>query len=174
MSDVAATVHAIAVAEQFAPGRRPARIESLGSGHIHDTLRACYEDASGDLVLQRMNEYVFPENIYEPQKMERLFQLIKKCCFQGHTHVPGVFTLKEFFSPVDIDHEYRITDQKLMINVGSVGQPRDLDSRSCYVIVHDGLIQFRRVEYPFEETAAKIERITALDDHFGNRLRDGR
>jgi predicted phosphodiesterase len=121
-----------------------------------------------------LNEYVFPENIYDPQKMERLFQLIKKCCFQGHTHVPGVFTQKEFFSPSDLDSEYRITDQKVMVNVGSVGQPRDLDPRSCYVIVNDGLIQYRRVEYPLQETAAKIERIAALDDHFGNRLRDGR
>ena len=39
-----------------------------------------------------LNEYVFPEDIYNQRKMERIFALVEKYCFQGHTHVPGVFT----------------------------------------------------------------------------------
>jgi predicted phosphodiesterase len=39
-----------------------------------------------------LNEYVFPEDIYNQRKMERIFSLVPKYCFQGHTHVPGVFT----------------------------------------------------------------------------------
>jgi len=61
-----------------------------------------------------------------------------------------------------------------MINVGSVGQPRDGDRRSCYVILEDGAVRFRRVEYPFEETARKIYAIPELDNFLGDRLRDGR
>ena len=71
--------------------------------------------------------------------MERLFQLVERYCFQGHTHVPGVFTESfQFFAPEEIDNEYTLGDGKLMINVGSVGQPRDGDNRACYVILDDG------------------------------------
>ena len=61
-------------------------------------------------------------------------------CFQGHTHVPGIFTESfQFFSPEEIDQEYTLGEGKLMVNVGSVGQPRDGDNRACYVIFEDGL-----------------------------------
>src|SRR5262245_23106774 len=39
-----------------------------------------------------LNEYVFPEDIYNPRKLNRIFSFIDGTCFQGHTHVPGVFT----------------------------------------------------------------------------------
>ena len=49
------------IAARFTPGRCPTRVEPLGSGHIHETLRVVYEDGDGDLVLQRVNETVFPD-----------------------------------------------------------------------------------------------------------------
>ena len=85
-----------------------------------------------------LNEYVFPEDIYNQRKMEKIFSLIEQHCFQGHTHVPGVFTQSlNFFSPEEINGVYRLGDEKTMINVGSVGQPRDGDPRSCYVVLED-------------------------------------
>jgi diadenosine tetraphosphatase ApaH/serine/threonine PP2A family protein phosphatase len=87
-----------------------------------------------------LSEYIFPEDIYNHRKMERLFQLVEKYCFQGHTHVPGVFTESfQFFAPEEIDNEYTLGEGKVLINVGSVGQPRDGDPRACYVILEDGL-----------------------------------
>jgi predicted phosphodiesterase len=86
-----------------------------------------------------LSEYIFPEDIYNHRKMERLFQLVDRYCFQGHTHVPGVFTEGfQFYAPEEIDNEYTLGEGKLMINVGSVGQPRDGDNRACYVILDDG------------------------------------
>jgi diadenosine tetraphosphatase ApaH/serine/threonine PP2A family protein phosphatase len=62
-----------------------------------------------------------------------------------------------------------------MINVGSVGQPRDTDPRSCYVIVEDfERIRFRRISYEAEATAAKIHAIPDLDNFLGDRLLQGR
>ena len=52
---------ALGAAEQFAPGRRPSQVAPLGSGHIHQTLRVVYSDGEGDLVLQQLNESVFPD-----------------------------------------------------------------------------------------------------------------
>jgi predicted phosphodiesterase len=122
-----------------------------------------------------LNEYVFPEDIYNRRKMEKIFALIERYAFQGHTHVPGVFTEDlRFLSPEEIGHEYRLQDRKVMVNVGSVGQPRDGDPRACYVMLEDNLVRFRRVEYPFEETIRKIYSIPELDNFLGDRLRDGR
>lgn len=121
------------------------------------------------------NEYVFPEDVYNQRKMDALFGRIEKMCFQGHTHIPGVFTTgKEFITPEDCSNEFRRSDEKLMINVGSVGQPRDNDPRSCYVILTDDQITFRRLEYPIDVVADKIYAINSLDNMLGDRLKSGR
>lgn len=122
-----------------------------------------------------LNEYIFPEDVYNARKLERIFAIVQRACFQGHTHVPGVFTQDlRFLSPQEIGDEYVIGDGKVMVNVGSVGQPRDGDPRSCYVLLTDNVVEFRRVEYRLEETIEKIYRIDDLDDFLGDRLRDGR
>jgi diadenosine tetraphosphatase ApaH/serine/threonine PP2A family protein phosphatase len=122
-----------------------------------------------------LNEYVFPEDIYNKRKLEKIFALVPQYAFQGHTHVPGVFTASpSFFSPEELGNEYRLGEEKAMINVGSVGQPRDGDRRACYVVLEDDVVRFRRIEYPFEKTISKIYDIPDLDNFLGDRLRDGR
>ncbi len=124
------------------------------------------------------NEYVFPEDVYNQRKMDALFDRVERYCFQGHTHIPGVFTASgEFITPEDCNFEYPLTGEKAMFNVGSVGQPRDGDPRACYVVVHlnDGpRVEFRRVNYLFETTIQKIYDIPSLDNMLGDRLRNGR
>lgn len=140
-----------------------------------------------------LSEYIFPEDIYNHRKMERLFQLVERHCFQGHTHVPGIFTESfQFYAPDEIDFEYSLGDAKVMVNVGSVGQPRDGDPRACYLILDDGLppdfnpqaarpadasaikLQYRRLAYDFEATIEKINAIPELEKFLGERLRQGR
>jgi diadenosine tetraphosphatase ApaH/serine/threonine PP2A family protein phosphatase len=132
-----------------------------------------------------LNEYIFPEDIYNQRKMERIFSLVDKHCFQGHTHIPGVFTEDlNFVSLDECNFEFQLGEQKTLINVGSVGQPRDGDNRACYVAIHPpesedqnpegGGVTFHRVEYDFEKTAEKIYAIPELDNFLGDRLRDGR
>ncbi|MEM7783221.1 MAG: metallophosphoesterase family protein [Planctomycetota bacterium] len=122
-----------------------------------------------------LNEYVFPEDIYNQRKIERIFGFIQKWCFQGHTHVPGIFTENfRFYSPAEVSNRYTLGEQKLMINVGSVGQPRDSDPRCSYVVL-DGLdLEFRRVDYNYQDTRQKILAIAELDDFLGDRLLEGR
>ncbi len=121
------------------------------------------------------NEYIFPEDIYNHRKMDTLFGLIQKYCFQGHTHIPGVFTSQmEFITPEDCGYEYRLTHEKTMINVGSVGQPRDNDPRACYVILDEDRVIFRRLDYPIELVSKKIYAIESLDNMLGDRLHAGR
>jgi diadenosine tetraphosphatase ApaH/serine/threonine PP2A family protein phosphatase len=107
--------------------------------------------------------------------MEKIFGLIEHHCFQGHTHVPGVFTQSlNFLSPEEINGTYRLGDEKTMINVGSVGQPRDGDPRSCYVVLEEGSVTFRRVPYDLERTIKQIYDTPELDNFLGDRLREGR
>ena len=107
--------------------------------------------------------------------MEKIFSLVEKYCFQGHTHIPGVFTEDlNFLSPEEIDFKYELGSRKVLVNVGSVGQPRNGDNRSSYVVLDGNTVHFRQVVYDFSKTAKKISEIADLDDFLGERLADGR
>ena len=122
-----------------------------------------------------VNEYVFPEDIYNQKKMEKLFGLISRGCFQGHTHVPWVFLESlEFITPEQVDNVFAMGNERFMVNVGSVGQPRDGDPRSCYVIQEDSKITFYRVDYDVNVTAEKIYQTPDLDNFLGDRIKEGR
>ena len=122
-----------------------------------------------------LSEYVFPEDVHNFRKLERIFAQIERFAFQGHTHVPGIFTEDgRFLSPDEVAGRYSLPGGKMMVNVGSVGQPRDGDPRACYVILTDQQIEFRRVRYPVERTMEKIYAIPELDPVLADRLRDGR
>ena len=121
--------------------------------------------------------HVFPEDVYNQRKMDALFDRIELYCFQGHTHIPGVFTSgRDFIPPEDCDYEFELANEKTMFNVGSVGQPRDNDNRACYVILDDETLKitYRRIEYDFEVTAQKIYGVPSLDNMLGDRLKTGR
>lgn len=121
------------------------------------------------------NEYVFPEDVYNQRKMDALFGRIQQYCFQGHTHLPGVFTPDyRFLTPEDCNYQFRLGADKVMVNVGSVGQPRDGDPRACYVVLEDGAVTFRRIDYPKETTRNKIYENPNLSDMLGDRLMSGR
>ena len=123
------------------------------------------------------NEYVFPEYVFDQRKMEILFGKVQNYCFMGHTHLPGVFTTQcEFISPDECDYSYQLGSEKVLVNVGSVGQPRDDDNRSCYAIIDTDAktLQYRRVEYDIDKTANKIYAIADLSDALGDRLKHGR
>ena len=122
-----------------------------------------------------LSEYVFPEDIHNQRKIEKIFDLIQKYCFQGHTHVPGVFVEGAgFHSPETIDSRFELASDKVMVNVGSVGQPRDGNPLACYVVLDGKQIEFRRVDYDREVTRQKIHDIPPLDNSLGDRLLDGR
>jgi diadenosine tetraphosphatase ApaH/serine/threonine PP2A family protein phosphatase len=123
------------------------------------------------------NEYVFPETIFDRARMQLLFERVTQYCFQGHTHMPGVFTTEmEFLTPKQFEYVYPLDSEKLMFNVGSVGQPRDEDNRACYAILDRQAksVTYRRVAYDFEATIKKIYEIDQLDNMLGDRLRTGR
>jgi len=124
-----------------------------------------------------VNEYVFPDDVYtNPGKIHSLFERFGRICFVGHTHVPGVFLdTPDFYGPDELDNEYELSaSYASLINVGSVGQPRDRDNRASYVVVADEMITFVRVPYDVEAVVEKINAIGDLEEYLGSRLREGR
>jgi diadenosine tetraphosphatase ApaH/serine/threonine PP2A family protein phosphatase len=122
-----------------------------------------------------LNEYVFPEDVFNRRKMEKLFSMVQGYSFQGHTHAPGIFSVNmQFQRPDEFGYKTKLPADKAMVNVGSVGQPRDGDWRSCYLILEDMSVEFRRVEYDINKTVEKIFAIPELDNFLGERLREGR
>jgi len=122
-----------------------------------------------------VSEYVYPRDIYRPKKLAAIFDSMSWLCFVGHSHVPGVFTEDmDYKRPEDVSFKYELTEKKTIINVGSVGQPRDGDPRACYAIVDDKTVYWRKLHYPFAKTVQRIEAIEALDNFLGERLREGK
>ncbi|MBX9654220.1 metallophosphatase family protein [bacterium] len=121
-----------------------------------------------------LRDYVFPEDVHNSQKLRKLFDLVKKYCFKGHTHVPGVFTEDlKYLSPMEVNYVYQLDGRKTLIDVGSVGQPRDGDPRACYVLLDDGVVTFRRIDYDVEKTRGKIWDNPNFDRYLGDRLTQG-
>jgi putative phosphoesterase len=108
-------------------------------------------------------------SLYQPQQFHYIlgmedarfnFTLLdKQVCFFGHSHRQECYILKDNQVYLATDPVLTLqADAKYMINVGSVGQPRDRDWRTCLCIydTKKGLISFRRLEYDVKKAANKI------------------
>jgi len=162
--------------------KRNKRWEFLGALPVRETFDASDLNL-GNIVLAHgsprrpINEYIFPDDIYNnPNKIRGLFDRIEGLCFVGHTHVPGVFLeTPDFYSPEELEGVFEVNpDRKAIINVGSVGQPRDRDPRAGYVLVEPGAVRFVRVPYDVGATVKKVHDTPELDDYLGTRLKEGR
>ncbi|OGV58670.1 MAG: hypothetical protein A2283_02515 [Lentisphaerae bacterium RIFOXYA12_FULL_48_11] len=78
----------------------------------------------------------------------------EKLLFVGHTHEPTIHVLGQsgtphLVKPVNFQLE---ADKRFIVNVGSVGQPRDKDARACYCIydTQSSLVMWRRVPFDID------------------------
>ncbi|MEO5719912.1 MAG: metallophosphoesterase family protein [Chthoniobacterales bacterium] len=96
-------------------------------------------------------------------------------CFFGHTHVPLAYVKGDGVHRIALDRLTVRPERKYLINVGSVGQPRDGDSRAAYCTYDSdaGVVELRRVEYDFAATQAKI-RAAGLPEGLAWRLALGK
>ena len=107
--------------------------------------------------------------------------------FFGHTHVQGGFSanaagewaaLKPVYTEDDGPDSYELdlrASATYLVNPGSVGQPRDHDSRAAFALYDDHVarISFYRVPYDVRLAQMRIQR-AGLPDMLGSRLRVGR
>jgi len=92
------------------------------------------------------------------------FAALKACptrwCFIGHSHLPGVWSIgssgpehRPGAGTVVLER-----GRRYLVNVGSVGQPRDRDARAAYAVwdTERGRVEIRRVGYDVDEARRKI------------------
>jgi len=101
--------------------------------------------------------YVFPDS--EEAVFEAFNSLVHPLNFIGHTHWPSIIIQDDDRIILHSEHFIKIKEgHYYLFNVGSVGQPRDFDSRSCYALYDTESREFSlvRVPYDFHITQKKI------------------
>jgi predicted phosphodiesterase len=101
----------------------------------------------------------------------------ERVCLVGHSHVPAVFK-KRGEERALLSREVEVfleDDWRYIINIGSVGQPRDRDPRASYLIYDqpENHLFLRRVEYDFTITQRKMAAL-GLPRYLYERLAVGR
>jgi predicted phosphodiesterase len=79
-------------------------------------------------------------------------------CFFGHTHVPVAF-IRDNVVRGGTYSKFKIeSGKKYFVNVGAIGQPRDNNPKSAYVIfdTNEGTIELRRLDYDIATAQKKI------------------
>ena len=80
----------------------------------------------------------------------------ERSCFVGHTHTPVIVAMRDGEIPKVIETGYYELEEgeRLLVNVGSVGQPRDRDSRASYCLFDTEKMSVRlvRLEYDIAKT----------------------
>ena len=130
-------------------------------------------------LLKPLEEYV----INAEGARENLLALSTPVLFHGHTHIPAYWALRGNQSAsVVIDGHAQPLLSPSLINVGSVGQPRDGDVRASWVLWDRsddgsaigalGTVQWRRVAYDVARTQAVV-RAAGLPEFLAERLAAG-
>lgn len=125
-----------------------------------------------------------PENPLEwnylltPEEAVRNFAAFAQdFCFVGHSHLPAVFCLRPdgCLTMVRETSFHAETDCRYIINVGSVGQPRDGNHEACYLIAETdaGAFTYRRVGYNLTKAQEKMKK-AHLPEFLISRLAGGK
>jgi diadenosine tetraphosphatase ApaH/serine/threonine PP2A family protein phosphatase len=125
-----------------------------------------------------VRDYTLPGDVADGAKMRERFERMGNCrvCFVGHSHLPGVYEEGTGFkAPRDLGGVFRLGERKAIVNIGSVGQPRDGDPRASYCTYDEAgrSVSFHRIAYDVQSTQAKIRK-TELPDYLAERLALGR
>lgn len=123
-----------------------------------------------------LKEYLLKTDLlFCREKIIEALECTPHLAFVGHTHFPGVFDAQlKFHEPKDLEGGfYAFGEGNAIVNVGSVGQPRDQDNRACFVTVEDGGVRYHRVEYDIQAVQEKILNQGPFDEFSAERLGRG-
>ncbi len=134
----------------------------------------------GEIQLVHASPFQSEEWHYLIQKedVERNFRYFQGfVCFFGHVHKPFIAEQKPDGSVEILERqEYTLQkDCRYLVNVGSVGQPRDGNPQTCYVMYDSSSkkLSIRRLDYDYETTVKKTLE-AGLPDYLAQRLKTGK
>lgn len=91
----------------------------------------------------------------------------QRLCFIGHSHVPGMFSEQGRVTAIDAEERY-------LINVGSVGQPRDGNPQLSFGLLDTERWKYENIRLSYDaETAARKIIAAGLPPVLGERLMVG-
>ena len=117
-------------------------------------------------------EYVFTEH----DAARHFARQRTRIGFCAHTHTPGIWIQEKGHTTFTEAKDIYLNDSgKYLINVGSVGQPRDGDARACYVIFDppQQRVEFFRIAYDVKDAAEAVLQCGGSPS-FASRLFSGR
>lgn len=119
-----------------------------------------YEDKNFTAVHGSLNSPEEFNYIFYYTDAKETFRLMKNdICFVAHTHRPEIFSEGGNAPAYSGNKKIKLDkNKKYIINIGSIGQPRDGDPRASYALfdTKNYTIEIRRVEYNIIETQRKI------------------
>lgn len=150
-------------------------ISSLGCEYDRDNCKYVHgsiRDPLMDYVREADSPWVFFKLVKTLQDDFKNFNI----CFVGHNHRAFLGTEVGYIFPHDSGPapmvKFHIGTQKAYVSVGSVGQPRDGDWRSSWLMFDGQDVEYHRVEYDREKTIGLILR-SGLPKFLAERLRMG-
>ena len=99
-------------------------------------------------------------------------------CFVGHSHLPVIFHLPTEVAYSDllfpVDNKPLPLSPRMILNPGSVGQPRDRDPRASYLLLdyENKVVEYRRVGYDILAVQERMRK-AGLPEHHIDRLNVG-
>jgi predicted phosphodiesterase len=131
-----------------------------------------------------VREYLLPRDARDAGKMAALFSAMDdlsggaaRVGFVGHSHVPAIYYEDgRFYRPKGTEGPYDLGDLervRALVNIGSVGQPRDGDPRLSYAVFDGQNLTFVRLEYPVAAAQERIRAVPQLPDYLAERLAKG-
>jgi len=149
--------------QQCLEGDNLAYLESLNRKELHGEFT---------LVHGSPREPIWEYILYPPVARLNLAHFDSPYCFVGHTHVPRIFRFRVQDDEETCQEEHlleggprRLGEGRLIINPGSVGQPRDGDARASYLVldVDDLTYEYHRVAYNVAKTQRLMEKARLPD-----------
>ncbi len=125
-----------------------------------------------------VREYVMStDGMLNSEKLRGIFASFEGVAFGGHTHYPGMFGEDLQFRGLGGTTQHTLAlpqGEKALVNIGSVGQPRDNDNRACYAVLEENQVTWHRVSYDFRSTMDKILATGVLSEMLARRLQMGK
>lgn len=121
-------------------------------------------------------EYYLPQFLSKEDVADSFVQFSTQSCLVGHSHIPFMCIEDGAqFIRLQPAQENLLSRARCVVNPGSVGQPRDGDSRAAYALYDAETDTFThyRVAYDIKATQAKII-AAGLPDILASRLSDGK
>ena len=100
-------------------------------------------------------EWLYVSNYREAEVQFEAFK--QDICFIGHSHIPVVFVENE--QPLRGEGKHYLSrDKRYIINVGSIGQPRDRNPKLSFAIFNENewSVEYVRLDYNVKKSAGKI------------------